>query len=253
MKILSLGWGVQSFTIAAMVALGDLEPIDAAIHADTLHETRPTYEFAKHWTYWLMEHGVKVITVKNPTGGFFELSNRIGQTHIPAFTLNDHGDTGQLKRSCTHRWKIVPIRRWLQENRHGQSIEQWIGISTDEFVRMKPSNVKYITNRWPLTEKKMSRKDCEKYLLDHGLEIPNKSACIFCPFHNTAEWQKIKATPNDWKDAIAVDNKLRKLRPPYDLFVHPSRKPLEKVDLRTEEDKGQLSLWDEECSRLRGI
>jgi len=38
MKSLSLGWGVQSFTLAAMVALGDLEPVDVAIHADTTHE-----------------------------------------------------------------------------------------------------------------------------------------------------------------------------------------------------------------------
>ena len=33
MKIISLGWGVQSFTLAAMVALGELEPVDFAIHA----------------------------------------------------------------------------------------------------------------------------------------------------------------------------------------------------------------------------
>ena len=35
---LSLGWGVQSWTIAAMAALGELPPIDLAIHADTGHE-----------------------------------------------------------------------------------------------------------------------------------------------------------------------------------------------------------------------
>ena len=31
MKVISLGWGVQSFTLAAMVALGELEPVDYAI------------------------------------------------------------------------------------------------------------------------------------------------------------------------------------------------------------------------------
>ena len=39
MRVISLGWGVQSFTLAAMVALGELEPIDAAIHADTTHDS----------------------------------------------------------------------------------------------------------------------------------------------------------------------------------------------------------------------
>ena len=46
MKTISLGWGVQSFTLAAMVALGDLEPVDVAIHADTTHEASGTYAFA---------------------------------------------------------------------------------------------------------------------------------------------------------------------------------------------------------------
>lgn len=67
MKALSLGWGVQSFTLAAMVALGDLEPVDVAIHADTTHESKLTYEFAARWTPWLEERGVRVVTVANPT------------------------------------------------------------------------------------------------------------------------------------------------------------------------------------------
>jgi hypothetical protein len=252
-KVLSLGWGVQSFTLATMCALGELPMIDAAIHADTYHENHATYECAVQWTPWLEKHGVKIITVKNPTGGFWELIKRLGQTHIPAFTLNVHGDTGQLLRSCTHRWKIVPIRRWLQANRNGEPVEQWIGISTDEALRMKPSDVKYVTHRWPLIEKKMSRKDCINYLVGKDLEVPQKSSCIFCPYHNTREWQRIKANELDWREAIAVDEKLRKLRPPYDLFIHPSRKPLTLIDLRTQEQKGQIRLWDEECTGLCGV
>ena len=44
---LSLGWGVQSFTLAAMAALGELPPIDLAIHADTGHEAQGTYDHAR--------------------------------------------------------------------------------------------------------------------------------------------------------------------------------------------------------------
>ena len=54
MKILSLGWGVQSFTLAAMSALGEIEHLDFAIHADTLHERQKTYEFAKLMKDWLL-------------------------------------------------------------------------------------------------------------------------------------------------------------------------------------------------------
>ena len=67
MKVISLGWGVQSFTLAAMAALGELEPVDVAIHADTTHESKLTYEFAARWTPWLEERCVRVVTVSNPT------------------------------------------------------------------------------------------------------------------------------------------------------------------------------------------
>ena len=60
LRILSLGWGVQSFTLAAMAALGEIDPIDYAVHADTTHEAEGTYSHAATWTPWLEERGVKV-------------------------------------------------------------------------------------------------------------------------------------------------------------------------------------------------
>ena len=69
MKAISLGWGVQSFPLAAMAALGELESVDVAIHADTTHESKLTYEFAARWTPWLEERGVRVVTVSPPYVG----------------------------------------------------------------------------------------------------------------------------------------------------------------------------------------
>lgn len=158
-----------------------------------------------------------------------------------------------LRRQCTHRWKVQPLRRWLQANRNGAQVEQWLGISLDEFQRMKDSDVKYCVNRWPLIERRMTRLDCVTWLDRHGIEIPPKSACTFCPFHSTTEWRRIRQTPEDWQEAIAVDEAIRKVRPPYDLYVHPARIPLVDVDLRSEQEKGQLSLWDAECSGVCGV
>ena len=39
--VLSLGWGVQSWTIAAMAALGELPRFDAALHADATWDRGP--------------------------------------------------------------------------------------------------------------------------------------------------------------------------------------------------------------------
>jgi len=253
MKAISLGWGVQSFTLAAMSALGELEPVDVAIHADTTHESKLTYEFAARWTPWLEERGVRVVTVTSGVHDKWMTAERLnGHGTPPLFTRNG-ADDGQMLRSCTQRWKIAPMRRWLQANRHGQQVEQWLGISLDEFQRMKDSDVKYCVNRWPLIERRMTRLDCVTWLDRHGIEIPPKSACTFCPFHSTAEWRRIRQTPEDWQEAITVDEAIRKVRPPYDLYLHPARIPLVDVDLRSEQDKGQLSLWDAECSGICGV
>lgn len=252
MKIISLGWGVQSFTMAAMVALGELPPVDAAIHADTGHESLLTYQFAARWTGWLIERGVRVVTVKNPISDMQKLFDK-KQTYIPAFTKSVNDGDGQYNRSCTQRWKIAPMRRWIQANRNGQPVEQWIGISLDEFQRMKPSDVKFITHIWPLIDAHMTRKDCVSWLEAHDIEVPPRSACTFCPFHSTAEWVRIKNVPADWKEATEIDQAIRNVRQPYESYVHPSRKPLEEVDFRTAEQKGQLSLWDDECSGICGV
>jgi hypothetical protein len=253
MKAISLGWGVQSFTLAAMVALGDLEPVDVAIHADTTHEASGTYSFAARWTPWLEDRGVRVVTVSNPTVRI--TTDRVGgEIWIPAFTDTPNANGGMLRRQCTHRWKVQPLRRWLQANRNGQQVEQWLGISLDEFQRMKDSDVKYITHRWPLIERRMTRWDCQRWLETHGLEVPPKSACVFCPYHNQAAWRELKAEGGaDWQKAVEVDEAIRKVRPPYDLFIHPARIPLVDIDLRSEQDKGQLSLWDAECSGICGV
>lgn len=253
MKIISLGWGVQSWTLAAMAALGDVEPVDYVVHADTTHEASWTYAFAASWTPWLEQHGVRVVTVKSKEKLLQPLDSGKFVVDIPAFTFGENTN-GQIKRQCTSDWKIANIRRWLQANRNGERVEQWIGISLDEALRMKPSDVKYITHRWPLIEKRMTRNDCVNWLERHGLEVPQKSSCYFCPFHSTAEWRRIKDDGNgDWQKALEADEQIRKARPPYDLYLHPSRKPLGEVDLRNAEERGQMSLWDEECTGVCGI
>lgn len=249
MKVLSLGWGTQSFTLAAMSALGEIEKVDFAIHADTTHERTATYEFAKRWTPWLEERGVKVVTVKH-NGGDTQKPAR----HIPVYTISENSKEGQALRSCTGRWKVEPMRRYIQSVRNSEKVEQWMGISLDEFQRMKPSDVKYITNRWPLVEMKMTRHDCKNWLEKHGFEIPPRSACVFCPFHSRAEWRDIRDNaPEDWAKAVQVDAAIRKARPPYDLFVNVQRKPLPECDLDNQVDKGQLELWNEECTGYCGI
>lgn len=260
MRTISLGWGVQSFTLAVMAALGDIPPVDVAIHADTTHERSATYDFAAKWSPWLEVRGVRVVTVGEPEQAvkmttaatdipafsvFRQLPGAGMEVNIPAHTASLAG--GMLRRQCTQRWKIVPMRKWLQANRNGK-VETLLGISLDEFQRMRDSDVKYITHSYPLIDMRMTRLDCVNYLQRNGVEVPVKSSCVFCPFHNKAAWREMaKENGDDWRKAVAVDDALRKVRPPYDLFVHSSRIPLAEVDMRGPEDFGQLVMFDESC------
>lgn len=254
MRVISLGWGVQSFTLAAMAALGEIEPVDYAVFADTRYESILTIEFAVRNMGWLEGHGVKVVTVRGKENPIV-IARGGGKIYIPAFTESKNASGGMLRRQCTQRWKVAPIRRFIQSQRDGRPVEMLLGISTDEWQRMLDSDVKYITNSYPLIEKKMSRLDCIRWLEEHGLEVPPKSACYFCPFHTTREWNRIKQT-SDWEKVIAVDNQIRYARPSvhgFRLYLHPSRKPIDEVDFRSAEEKGQMSLWDNECSGICGV
>jgi len=210
MRVLSLGWGVQSFTLAAMSALDVLPKLDVAIHSDTTFEHQATYAFAQTWRPWLEQHGVKVVVVSDTVQARRVMTDK---TDIPAFTINQNtGSYGQLRRQCTGRLKIQPIRRFIRAVQKGcqinslelrfvaawtfrvpifeylrvsaavepfAQVEKWLGISLDEVERAKDSDVKYIVNRFPLLEKRMTRADCVAWLEAHGLPVPPKSSCVF--------------------------------------------------------------------------
>ena len=264
MRIISLGWGVQSFGLAAMSALGILPLVDAAVHADTDHERRETYEFAERWTPWLEERGVQVVTVR---GGRRVLGLEIkgeGYTNIPAHTTWEDGTpSGLLRRQCTGDWKIAPMRRWCaaELKRRGLKktpgvVEKWLGITLDEIERMRAgSGVKYVTLDYPfitMLDRPWTRGMVIKWLQENDIEVPVKSSCIFCPYHDRATWREIKLSGNgDWEKALEADAAIRNKRPGYVCYLTAKRKPLDECDFRSQEDHGQLTLWKaEECSGM---
>lgn len=232
MIAISLGWGVQSFTLAAMSALGALPQVDVAIHSDTAHEREATYAFAKQWTPWLEQHGIEVVTVSNKNVRGTQVVISDNETPIPAYTHAPGGRKkgGRLRRQCTYNWKISPLRAWVQEHREEKRVDLWMGISTDEWTRAKDADVKYIKHCFPLLDLNMSRSDCLEWLAAHDLPSPGKSSCVFCPFLKIGAWQEMKrAGGADWQHALEVDASIRNLRLPGELFVHPRRVPLDKA------------------------
>ena len=61
-----------------------------------------------------------------------------------------------------------------------------------------------------------------------------------------------------WLDAIDFDQRLRSgtrngFGMPYPVYLHSSLKPLDLVDLSTDQDKGQLDMFGEECEGMCGV
>jgi len=138
---------------------------------------------------------------------------------MPLYILNKDGGQGMTRRQCTGEYKIKPIKRQVREllgypypQRIPKDVfvEQWVGISTDEFHRAKDADVKYMRNRHPLIDKGWSRNDCVRYLTSLGLADTPKSSCLGCPFHGNAQWRHIRDTsPDEWRDVVAFDAAIR--------------------------------------------
>lgn len=245
MNIISLGAGVQSSTMALMAAHGEITQMpDCAIFADTGAEPKKVYE----WLNWLETK--LPFHVHRVSGGNLRIDLlAAGRVANPPFFVEGGG---MLWRQCTNDYKIMPIRKRIKTM--ADSAVLWMGISTDESQRIKPSQVKYLTNRYPLIEMDISRNDCLAWMLAHGYAVPPKSACTFCPYHDDAMWRDMKLNDEvSFYDAVNVDDAIRARGGKGKWYLHRSLKPLADVDFRTAEDAGQQSMFGNECEGMCGV
>jgi len=264
--IISLGAGVQSSTMALKAACGEFPRPDCAIFADTGYEPKSVYNYLDYLKD-ILPYPVHIVRKGNIKDDMLNsIDNGTRFPTAPFFTKNaDTGKKGMLRRQCTNDYKIQPIRKKIRElcnvgyRKHfpkDQYVEQWIGISTDEIMRMKPARDKYILNRHPLIEAKLSRQDCINWLKEKKLLLPEKSACIVCPYHNDAYWHFMKTERvEEFADAVEFDKKIRtgsrKIRD--ELFLHRSCKPLDQVEFKKEEKSKQIDMFNDECEGMCGV
>lgn len=259
MKVISLGAGVQSTTLYLMACAGGFgERPDCAIFADTGWEPKAVY---KHLS-WLESRGS--IPILRVSGGNIRDdaldANRLFPS-MPLYVKNLDGGKGQLRRQCTSEYKIQPIYRKMRELLGGKvwngAVELWFGISLDEAIRMKDARVKWVVNRWPLIERSVTRLDCMNWLRRNDYEIPPKSACVGCPYHDRATWRRMRREdPESFADAVDFDRRIRNMsRIDGEVYVHRGLVALAEADFSNEEDHGQLSLGDfgEECEGMCGV
>lgn len=202
--IQSYGGGVQSAALLVLTAQGKIEnPATHAVFSDTGSELQATYrhieEVAKPYA---AAHGIEFVTVNNPKYGKlheYQVENR----HLMIPMFGDRG--GILRRQCTDKFKIRPVRRWLRAQGAKSAVVQ-LGISWDEVYRAKDANVKWAVNRWPLLELNITRADCVHILTDAGVRVPAKSACFICPYRRMSSWKELREkSPLEFRAAVAFE------------------------------------------------
>lgn len=271
-NFLSLGAGVQSSTMALMAAYGEITPMpDAAIFADTQAEPKSVYD----WLDWL-ESQLPYPVIRVSKGSLEDdallLRKRVkgdgkpwSSILVPAYTRSADGSDGIMPRPCTADYKVKQLikkQRELAGIKRGQkecTVTSWIGISWDEMQRMKMSRDPWIQNRWPLIEKRMTRRDCKEWMKRNGYPEPPRSSCVFCPYHSNTEWRRLRdEEPEEFARAVRFDEQLRIVKAQTDMksipYLHNSRIPLRDVDLSTDEDRGQeVFNFQSECEGMCGV
>jgi hypothetical protein len=268
-RVLNLGAGVGSTTVFLLARFGLIEPVDAAIMADTGEEPQPVYEHLS----WLQSLGSpRVIVTSRGKLGDDLVAGRIAAgngrssgrfTSIPAYTGPAERDEapssceiGMIQRQCTRDYKVDPVwqavRRELlglksrQRVPAGTVVTQLFGLDDGEAgriarVKERFRKEKHSRPEFPLARLGWSRENCRAFLAKHVPHEVPRSACVFCPFRRASEWVWLMDhDPAGFARAVEID---RAIRDPsfvctrdlkQALYLHKRAVPLETIDLRAE-------------------
>ena len=280
LTVLSLGGGVQSSVMALMASQSlpstgsggafDRVP-DCAVFADTRWEPPSVYEHIE-WLKGRLSFPLYVVdngrSLRDDVKALTNHSSSRRYVDIPVYLKGRDGEgDGIGRRQCTDSYKIRPIRRRMRELLGlrprqrvpaGTTVELWLGISTDEAIRMKTSRDRWIENRYPLIEAGMSRRDCMEWWAARYNRPLERSACVACPFQSRQRWVETKRRwPELFAEAVEIDASMRDglalRKTPY---LHMLRMPLAQAVALDEAQLGVDGLRDgfgNECEGHCGV
>jgi hypothetical protein len=252
LHVLSYGGGVQSTAMLVLAARGEIPHRTALFcnvgedseNPDTLAFVRDYAQpFAK--AHDVSFHALRKTLRDGTPDTVMQRERRTPHTiGIPMYMAN--GAPGN--RSCTYAFKIAVVAKWTTQ--HGATRDDpahvALGISIDEYQRMKPSRVPHQVSDYPLIDRRLSRADCRAIITDAGLPIPPKSSCWACPFQRTHQWQHLRKRRPDLFDAAVelerMENAKRAALGKDAMYLSSALKPLDEAIV----DTGQLGLFDDD-------
>jgi hypothetical protein len=219
----SYGGGVQSVAIGVLVCEGALPKPDLAVIADTGRERRTTWQYLReHMQPYLDPIGLKIEVAPHALARV-DLYDKSGLTLVPAYTAE-----GRKAAFCSGEWKRDVAERWLRL-KGVKECDQWIGFSIDEVRRVPRKDHRHWCRlQFPLIDKFINRAMCRRLIEAAGLPVPHKSRCWCCPHQTPEEWEQVRADPEEWAAAVALDRSIRENDPEQKgLYLYSGRVPLE--------------------------
>jgi hypothetical protein len=162
--------------------------VSLILFADPGGEKPETYRHRDEFSKWLVAHGMpEIITVREER--FSLEQDCLDHKTLPSIV------TGM--RSCSDKFKIRPQDRYLAKWQpaidaweRGETVTKLVGFDAGEPWRAKDYSSKRFTVRFPLIEWGWGREECIEAIKRHGLSVPPKSSCFFCP--EMQEWEIVE-------------------------------------------------------------
>jgi len=200
----SYGGGTQTAAIAVLILQGKLPRPDVVVMADTAREIESTWQYLRDVVQPALDTIGLTVQVAAHELSNYDLWGSGDYLLIPAFTTQANG--GKLPTYCSNEWKQRVIRRWLRQQ-DINDCDVWLGISTDEVERMKPSGLNWYRHVYPLIEMvPTSRVNCAALVESYGWPAPPKSRCWMCPNQSPQMWSDMrKHQPAEFAKAVALE------------------------------------------------
>lgn len=227
---LSFGGGVNSVALMLWLIEHDIE--FESVFADHGGDYPETYEYVD----MLLAKGYEIAVLKPKMKVHEKMVDLYGCCYEYRTT------PGIFKRWCTSRYKVNPIKNYVSK-----PCFLFLGIAAEEAHRAK-RNKEYefgIVRDYPLIDHNINRQGCVEIIKRHGLPVPPKSGCFFCPFQKASEIRELYHRCDDLFDKAL---ELEKRNIEYNKakgkkqsgYLHISNRPLEVVAMTD-----QIELFDD--------
>jgi len=191
--VISYGGGVQS-TALIVLAMSEGWDVDEIVHVDLLDAESPaTREYVARFREWLCrEYGRDITVIERNM--YRDMLDNPGFTPVP-WRIAD--GSAMLSRQCTRQYKVAPLTRYVYGRYPGERIGLMLGISVDEYHRMRDSSAARIEHVYPLVDRRLTRWQCRDIVERAGLAVPSKSSCWFCPYRSSvSQWALVQRYPD---------------------------------------------------------